>query len=54
MSASSASLRSVPWVLSCLLAPTGAVFGADMPKQDELERVVVTANREEQLLSRVD
>jgi vitamin B12 transporter len=53
MSASSASLRCVPWVLSCLLAPTSGAFGADAPKQDELERVVVTANREEQPLSRV-
>jgi vitamin B12 transporter len=53
MSASSASLRCVPCVLSCLFAPTGAVFGADVAKQDELERVVVTANREEQPLSRV-
>lgn len=53
MSASSASSRSVPFLLSCLLAPAGAVFGADAPKQAALERVVVTANREEQPLSRV-
>jgi vitamin B12 transporter len=36
-----------------LLAPAGVAFGADTPKQDELERVVVTANRDEQPLSRV-
>ncbi|HEX5059183.1 MAG TPA: TonB-dependent receptor [Kofleriaceae bacterium] len=40
-------------MLSCLLAPAGAVFGADAPKQNELERVVVTANREAQPLSHV-
>jgi len=53
MSASSASPRSIPFVLSCLLAPAGAALGADAPRQDELERVVVTANRDEQPLSRV-
>lgn len=54
MSATSASLRCVPFVLSCLLAPAGAALAADKAgDQGELERVVVTANREEQPLSRV-
>jgi vitamin B12 transporter len=53
MSAASTSSRFVSFVLSCLLAPAGAALGADAPKQDELERVVVTANREEQPLSRI-
>jgi vitamin B12 transporter len=39
--------------LSCLLAPASVAFAADTPAQDALERVVVTANREEQPLSRV-
>jgi vitamin B12 transporter len=47
----SASFRSYPLLLSCLLAPAGA-FGADTP-QDDLERIVVTANRNAQPLSRV-
>src|SRR5688572_5082630 len=47
----SASFRSYPLVLSCLLAPAGAAFAADT--SDELERIVVSANRTEQSLSRV-
>jgi vitamin B12 transporter len=47
----SVSSPSLPLVLSCLLAPTCAAFGADAP--DQLERIVVSANRDEQLLSRV-
>ena len=47
----SASSSSFPLVLSCLLAPACAAFGADAP--DELERVVVSANRIEQPLSRI-
>ena len=41
-----------PVVLSCLLAPACA-FGADASGTDELERVVVSANRIEQPLSRI-
>ncbi|HEV8334338.1 MAG TPA: TonB-dependent receptor [Steroidobacteraceae bacterium] len=53
MSASSAS-RSFPFVLSCLLAPAGAAFADTSGSgKDELERVVVTANRDEQPLARV-
>ena len=48
----SASFHSYPVVLSCLLAPAGVAF-ADPTGGPELERVVVTANREEQSLSRV-
>jgi vitamin B12 transporter len=50
MSASSSS--SFPVVLSCLLAPACA-FGADASGTEELERVVVSANRDEQPLSRI-
>ena len=50
MSASSAS--SLPFVLSCLLAPACA-FAADTSDGDELERIVVSANRIEQPLSRI-
>jgi vitamin B12 transporter len=46
-----ASSRYCSIALSCLFAP--AVFGADVSGQDELERIVVTANREAQPLSRV-
>lgn len=54
MSATSASSRCVPFVLSCLLAPAGAAFADTSGSgKDELERVVVTANRDEQPLSRV-
>ena len=50
----SASSRSFPVFLSCLLAPAGVAFGADAPgSSDELERVLVSANRIEQPLSRV-
>jgi vitamin B12 transporter len=47
-----ASFRSHPFVLSCLLAPACA-FAADASGPDELERVVVIANRIEQPLSRI-
>jgi vitamin B12 transporter len=50
MSASSSS--SFPVVLTCLLAPACA-FGADASGSDELERVIVSANRIEQPLSRI-
>jgi vitamin B12 transporter len=50
MSASSSS--SFPIVLSCLLAPACA-FGADATGTEELERVIVSANRIEQPLSRI-
>jgi vitamin B12 transporter len=50
MSATSSSSFRV--VLSCLLAPACA-FGADASGTDELERIVVSANRIEQPLSRV-
>ena len=50
MSLSSSS--SFPFVLSCLLAPARA-FAADVSGSDELERVMVTANRIEQPLSRI-
>jgi vitamin B12 transporter len=53
MFAASASSRCVPFVLSFVLVPAGTALGADTPKQDELERVIVTANRDEQPLSRV-
>jgi vitamin B12 transporter len=54
MSASSASSSSssLTVVLSCLLAPACA-FGADASGPDELERIVVSANRIEQPLSRI-
>ena len=48
-----ASFRSCPFVLSCLLAPAGTAFAADPSGGQELERVVVTANRAEQPLSHV-
>lgn len=47
----SVSSRCVPFVLSCLFAPAGVAFGADAP--GELERIVVSANRIEQPLSRI-
>ncbi len=47
----SASSSSFPLVLSCLLTPTCAAFGAAAPV--ELERIVVSANRIEQPLSRI-
>jgi vitamin B12 transporter len=50
MSASSSS--SFPIVLSCLLAPACA-FGFDATGTEELERVIVSANRIEQPLSRI-
>src|ERR1043165_7618529 len=49
---SSSSSSSFPFVLSCLLAPTCA-FAADMSGPEGLERVMVTANRIEQPLSRI-
>lgn len=49
---SSASSSSFPIVLSCLLAPACA-FGADASGSEELERVIVSANRIEQPLSRI-
>jgi vitamin B12 transporter len=55
MSASSSSSplsSSLAFVVSCLLAPACA-FAADASGSDELERVVVTANRIEQPLSRI-
>ena len=52
MSASSSSSSSFPVVLSCLLAPA-CVFGADVSGTEELERVLVSANRIEQPLSRI-
>jgi vitamin B12 transporter len=51
MSASSSS-STFPVVLSCLLAPACA-FGADATGAEELERVIVSANRIEQPLSRI-
>ncbi|HKU14283.1 MAG TPA: TonB-dependent receptor [Steroidobacteraceae bacterium] len=51
MSASCVSLRCIPFVVSGLFAPVA--FGADPSVKDELERVVVTANRAEQPLARV-
>jgi vitamin B12 transporter len=51
MSASS-SPSTFPVVLSCLLAPACA-FGADATGAEELERVIVSANRIEQPLSRI-
>src|SRR5215207_10858755 len=54
----SATFRSFPvlpscLLTSCLLAPA-VVFGADAPgSTDELERVIVSANRIEQPLSRI-
>lgn len=48
---SSTSSSSFPFVLSCLLAPACAF--ADASGSDELERVMVTANRIEQPLSRI-
>jgi vitamin B12 transporter len=49
----SLTARRIPCVLSCLLAPAGAL-AADVPAgQDELERVVVSANRIERPLSRI-
>ncbi len=53
MSVSSTASRSVAFALSCLLAPAGAAFGADPSGEDQLERIVVSANRIEQPLSRV-
>ncbi len=51
----SASFRSYPLVLSCLLAPSGVTFAADAPPitSEGLERIVVSAHRMEQSLSRV-
>jgi len=49
---SSSSSSSFPLVVSCLLAPACA-FGADASGSNELERVMVTANRIEQPLSRI-
>ena len=43
---------SFPVVLSVLLVPAGA-FGADTAATDQLERIVVSANRIEQPLSRI-
>ncbi len=51
MSASSSS-STFPVVLSCLLAPACA-FGADATGTEELERVIVSANRIAQPLSRI-
>ena len=51
MSASSSS-SSFPIVLTCLLAPACA-FGADGSGSEQLERVIVSANRIEQPLSRI-
>jgi vitamin B12 transporter len=47
-----ASSSSFPVVLSCLLAPA-CTLGADAPGTEELERVIVSANRIEQPLSRI-
>jgi vitamin B12 transporter len=52
MSAFSSSSSSLPVVLCCLLAPACA-FGADASGSEELERIIVSANRIEQPLSRV-
>lgn len=49
---SSSSSSTFPVVLSCLLAPACA-FGADASGSQELERVIVSANRIEQPLSRI-
>jgi vitamin B12 transporter len=46
------SSSSFPFVLSCLLAPA-CTFAADASGSDDLERVMVTANRIEQPLSRI-
>jgi vitamin B12 transporter len=48
----SSSSSTFPVVLSCLLAPACA-FGADATGTEELERVIVSANRIEQPLSRI-
>jgi vitamin B12 transporter len=49
---SASSSPSFPVVLSCLLAPACA-FGFDATGTEELERVIVSANRIEQPLSRI-